>query len=88
MSTTSESSPSQSPTQPQIIIIKTGYTDSQARACHRYYERNKAMICEKNKARYHAKKLLAGNKDTSPTVSPIVDAPIHTLSQQQPAQEI
>lgn len=72
-STVTESSPS---TTPQIIIIKSGYTDSQARACLRYYQKNRLILCEKAKARYHKKK----NERLSQTVQAV---PEH-----QPTQEV
>lgn len=51
--------------EPVVIIKYCGYTPAQKRATYKYIEANRDKINEKQRERYHRKKLLKINKDNS-----------------------
>jgi hypothetical protein len=42
--------------QPSVVIIYKSYTPAQRQACHKYYAKNRDVLCEKARLRYHKKK--------------------------------
>ena len=65
--------------QPSVVIVYKTYTRAQRNACHKYYAKNRAELCEKARLRYHKKKEEKQLRDAKN---------IHIVPVDQPTQEV